>query len=34
MATARVGSCGVSMTTVPAEVTTKLGLQPRTVVSV
>jgi len=29
MATARVGSCGVSMATTPSEVTTKLGLQPR-----
>jgi hypothetical protein len=27
-----VGSWGVSITTVPAEVMTKLGLQPRTVV--
>ena len=29
IATARVGSCGVSMTTTPSEVVTKLGLQPR-----
>src|SRR5918994_4699222 len=34
MATARVGSCGVSMTTTPSDVTTKLGLQPRRVVIV
>jgi hypothetical protein len=29
MATARVGSWGVSMTTTPSLVVTKLGLQPR-----
>ncbi len=33
IATAFVGSCGVSMTTGPLEVLTKLGLQPRTFVS-
>ena len=34
MATARVGSCGVSITTTPSEVVTKLGLQPRSLVVV
>src|SRR3954447_26017583 len=34
IATARVGSCGVSITTTPADVTTKLGLQPRSFVFV
>src|SRR4051794_23706928 len=34
MATALVGSCGVSMTTTPSDVTTKLGLQPRSLVVV
>src|SRR6266542_6633015 len=29
IATARVGSCGVSITTTPSLVVTKLGLQPR-----
>jgi hypothetical protein len=29
-----VGSCGVSITTTPSEVTTKLGLQPRSFVLV
>src|SRR5215218_5324254 len=34
MATAFVGSCGVSMTTTPSDVVTKLGLQPRSLVFV
>src|SRR6478672_11495518 len=34
MATAFGGSCGVSMTTTPSDVTTKLGLQPRRLVVV
>src|ERR1700716_2306535 len=34
IATARVGSCGVSITTTPSDVVTKLGLHPRSVVSV
>ena len=34
IATAFVGSCGVSMTTGPFDVSTKIGLQPRTFVSV
>src|SRR5439155_11607800 len=34
MATARVGSCGVSSWTTPSDVTTKLGLQPRSFVVV
>src|SRR3954467_9719841 len=34
IATALVGSCGVSMTTTPSDVTTKLGLQPRSFVVV
>src|SRR6266849_1073865 len=32
--TALLGSCGVSTTTTPAVVTTKLGLQPRSLVEV
>src|SRR3954452_4066272 len=34
MATALVGSCGVSTMTTPSSVSTMLGLQPRIVVSV
>src|SRR5262245_35291272 len=34
IATAFVGSCGVSMTTTPSDVVTKLGLQPRSFVVV
>src|SRR5437667_9362170 len=34
MATAGVGSCGVSIWTTPSDVTTKLGLQPRSLVFV
>src|SRR5258708_31799572 len=32
--TALLGSCGVSTTTTPSEVTTRLGLQPRSLVVV
>src|SRR6476646_10115063 len=34
IATALVGSCGVSMTTTPSDVATKLGLQPRSLLVV